>query len=134
MAAKMLLCRLCWENIPDKRTISIFTKKSLERGWPSRITALLDIPVSKDDQLPAHICTRCMTSVALEKACLDLAAFKKSSRACIERARQSVKRKKESTGSVGVSPDTLRERPRSKVARRLQFTSKTNKNRRATQS
>ena len=126
--ARNLICRLCWESVPDNRMTHLFTRKSLERGWASRIAILLqlDHPV-QEDNLPAHVCSKCLKRVvALEKASIDLAAFRKSSKSVVERAHQSLrmKRTKETTGEVGVSPHTLRERPRSKIARRLSFTSK----------
>ena len=64
VAAKLLVCRLCWENVPG-----LYTKKSVERKWPSRISALLDIPVDCGDQLPPHVCFKCLTRVvSLEKS------------------------------------------------------------------
>ena len=106
MASKLLMCRLCWNQVPDNRTTSLFTKKSLERGWANRITALLELPVSQSDQLPPHICSKCMNRViTLEKACVDLEDFKKSARACMQaQAHQSLKRPKQTAGDSGVSP------------------------------
>ena len=79
---------------------------------------------SQQDNLPPHVCNKCTSRVsALEKATADLAAFKRSARSVMQEAHQSLKRTKETTGSFGVSPDTLRCRPRSKMARRLDFTS-----------
>ena len=95
--------------MPDNRTISLFTRKSLDRGWAKRITALLDLAVSQDDKLPPHICSKCTNRVVtLERACADLAAFKRSARACMEQAYQSPKRSKVTAGEVGLSPDTAR--------------------------
>ena len=103
---------------------NLFTRKSVERGWAARITALLEVPISQQDNLPPYVCNKCTSRVsALEKATVDLAAFKKSVRTVMQEAHQSLKRTKETTGSFGVSPDTLRCRPRSKMARRLDFTS-----------
>ena len=97
----------------------------MEKGWGRRINTLLDISVSQDDELPAYICNKCTARiVTLEKAFIDLSDFKKSARACMEQGHHSLKRTKATTGEVGMSPNTLRERPRSKVARRLRFTSK----------
>ena len=105
--------------------INIFTRKSMEKEWGRRINTLLDISVSQDDELPAYICNKCIARiVTLEKAFIDLCDFKKSARACMEQGHHSLKRTKATTGEVGVSPNTLRERPRSEVARRLRFTSK----------
>ena len=72
-----------------------------------------------------YICNKCTARiVTLEKAFIDLSDFKKSARACMEQGHHSLKRTKATTGEVGMSPNTFRERPRSKVARRLRFTSK----------
>ena len=79
MASKAVLCRLCWSNVVDKNVTNLFTRKSLERGWAKRITALFDVPVSQDDHMPPHVCSKCMAKVvALEKAMLDLAELKRS--------------------------------------------------------
>ena len=111
--------------VSTKRIINIFTRKSMEKGWGRRINTLLDISVSQDDELPAYICNKCIARiVTLEKAFIDRCDFKKSARACMEQGHHSLKRTKATTGEVGVSPNTFRERPRSKVARRLRFTSK----------
>lgn len=125
MATKLLVCRLCRDTVSDKRMTHLFTRKSQERGWASRITALLDIPVSIDDKFPPHVCSKCIARiVTLEKASMELAAFKRSVQSAMEHTHLSLKRTKETSGEVGVSPDTLRERPRTKAARRLHFTSK----------
>ena len=119
------LCRLCWENVQDKKMTNLFTNKSMQRGWASRITALLDIPLSQNDHLPQHVYSRCMTRfVSLEKSSIDLSAFKRAAMSGFEHAQMSLKRTKETASQMGASPDTIRERPRSKVARRLPFSSK----------
>ena len=124
MASKVLSCRLCWASVVDKNMTNLFTKKSLERGWASRITALLDVPVSQDDHMPPHVCSKCMTKVvALEKALTELAELKRSALSGMQQVQRSLKRTKETTGEVGVSPDTQRARPRSKIPRRLCFKS-----------
>ena len=118
MATRTSVCRLCRENVSVKKMTSLFTRISLERKWGSRITALLGISVSKDDQLPPHVCPKCISRiVTLERALVDLEDFKRS-------VNRPFKRTKETTGEVGVSPNTLRVRPHSKIARRLNFTSK----------
>ena len=84
--------------------------------------SLLDIPLSQNDHLPQHVCSRCMTLfVSLEKSSIDLAAFKRAAMSGFEHAQMSLKRTKEMASQMGASPDTIRERPRSKVARRLPF-------------
>ena len=72
----------------------------------------------QDDELPAYICNKCIARiVTLEKAFIDLCDFKKSAGACMEQGHHSLKCTKAMTGEVGVSPNTLRERPRSKITR-----------------
>ena len=116
MSTAIKTCRLCNENVSAKRMTRLFSDKSSEQGWPRRIFDLLDIPVRPDDNLSSLVCSKCITRVkSLEIASVDLKAFKRS-------VRSSLKRSKETTGEVGVSPNILRERPRSKVARTL-FTS-----------
>ena len=74
---------------------------------------------------PVGVCSRCMTRfVSLEKSSIDLAAFKRAAMSGFEHAQMSLKRTKETASQMGASPDTIRERPRSKVARRLPFSSK----------
>ena len=123
--ASIVLCRLCWGNASSKKVANLFSRKSLDQGWASRITALLDVPVSREDSLPPYVCSKCLTRLqALERAAIDLAAFKRSAKSCIEQSHRTLKRTKETSGEVGVSPNTRRNRPHSKVARRLQFASK----------
>ena len=93
----------------------LFSDKSSEQGWPRRISDPLDIPVRPDDNLSSLVCKYITRVKSLQIASVDLKAFKRS-------VRSSLKRSKETTGEVGVSPNILRERPRSKVARTL-FTS-----------
>ena len=115
MSAKSLLCRLHWSSVPDNKVTSIFIRNSLEREWPSRISALVNIPVSGSDQFSHHVCSMClMRDIILEKASVNLASFKRSTR---EQAPQPIKRRKETSGEVNVPPNTFRKRPRSKIPR-----------------
>lgn len=71
------------------------------------------------------LCSNRITS--LEKAQADLAAFKDMARCSLSilGPRGPLKRTKETSSAVGVSPDTSRQRPQSKQARkRLNFTCK----------
>ena len=123
MATKAVCCRLCWEQVAENRMTHLYTRKSMERGWASRITALLKVPISQHD-LPPHVCNKCISRfVSLEKAAIELAAFKRSAMSVLQKAQQPLKRTRETTDTLGVSPDTLQSRPRSKIPRRLCFTS-----------
>ena len=55
---------------------------------------------------------------SLEKAVKDLVAFKAMARCYLDRI-TGFKRTKDTSGDVGVSPDTISDRPGSKVAKRL---------------
>lgn len=84
MATKVLLCRLCWKSTSNKKLTNLFSEKSLQQRWVSRITTLLDVPVHKDDNLPPHVCSKCLTRVvALERASIDLADFKRSAKSSL---------------------------------------------------
>ena len=112
MSTAVKTCRLCNEMFqPNGR---LFSDKSSEQGWPRRISDLLDIPVRPDDNLSSLVCKYITGVKSLEIASVDQRS-----------GRSSLKRSKETTGGVGVSPNILRERPRSKVARTL-FTSNKN--------
>ena len=124
MAAKQVLCRLCRETAPSKRCVSLFSQISSKQKWGERITSLLQVPVCKNDSLSPHLCSLCKNRIlALERAASDLIAFKALAKASY--ARGPLKRTEETSGDVGVSPNTLRERPPTKLAKRLNFQSKT---------
>ena len=111
----------------SKRLWSIFSSSGVASSLASRITDLLDVSVSRKDGLPAQICSNCNTRITkLEKALADLATFKSIAQCSVAAFegwhRQPLKRTKETGSDVGVSPNTLRERPPSKqVRRRLPF-------------
>ena len=76
MSAKSLLCRPHWASVPYNKVTSIFITNSLEREWPSRISALVNIPVNGSDQFPHHVCSMClMQDIILEKASVNLATY-----------------------------------------------------------
>ena len=75
MSTAVKTCRLCNENVSAKRMTRLFSDKSLEQGWPRRISDLLDIPVRPDDNLSSLVCSKCITRVkSLEIASVDLKA------------------------------------------------------------
>ena len=125
-------CRPCRELVASKRAVSLFTATGLQHQWASRIQTLLSIPVSSTDGLPGYICDKCKVRVvALEKAAVDLREFKQlasCSISTLQRVKCPVKRSKCTSSDSGVSPDTARERPRSKLSRKkLDFDSKIQK-------
>ena len=119
MASAVKTCRLCNAEVSSKQMTMLFSEKSLEQEWPRRISVLLDVPVTHDQHLSLLVCSKCIIRIkSLEKAGKDLASFKRSV--------SSLKRTKATTGEVR-SPDTLQERPHSKVVRTLFTSNKNNK-------
>ena len=121
------VCRLCRSVVAPNRAVQLFSPTALLQQCPSRVTALLDVPVKKDEGHSACMCEKCKTRIqSHEKSAEDLAAFKEMAR-CSRRAlepRGPLKRAKATSGEVGVSPETMKQRPCSKLSRkRLDFDS-----------
>ena len=110
------VCRLCRALVPSKRAVSLI---GVQQQW---IESLLDVPVSIDDGLSGYICDKCkLRIVSNEKAAADLKAFKETARCSISalaKIKGPLKRPKCTSSQFGISPDTSRDRPRSKIARR----------------
>ena len=85
----------------------------------------MELSVHNDGQLPTHMCNKCKTKVQqLEKASSDLEEFRELAQRSLVKARTQLgaSKRAKSTSDDGVSPDTARLRPRSKVSRkRLDF-------------
>ena len=109
-------CRLCCSVISSHQYVSLYTASSIRNKWPSRIQDLLEVSVSTDDGLPQHICSVYKKRLeVLERAAIDLVDFQRQARdAATSLSKRLPKRTKETSGSVGVSPDTARARPRTK--------------------
>ena len=126
MASATRVCRLCRAVVAPNRSIYLFSASAVKNKWASRIGQLLEIPVDK--AITPYMCEMCKGRlINLEKAVADLAAFKdlaKHSREALVKVKGLLKRTRVTSGDVGVSPDTARQRPSSKVARRRLFTCK----------
>ena len=113
-----LLCRLCQSSSLSDVAVSLFSPTAVQQRLPGRITDLLDVPVARNDGLPGHICRKCKRKLErLEKAAEELENFRseaKSLYSTLAMKRSELKRTKETSSSVGVSPDTLKTRPPSK--------------------
>lgn len=117
MAAR--LCRLCATVVSSsKNAVSLFSPTAVKQLLSSRIEDLLDVKVAENDSLPQYICEKCKRRVeTLERAIEDLRKFRNQTSETYKSlvlARGALKRTKESSASIGVSPDTLRSRPPSK--------------------
>lgn len=139
MASRARVCRFCRSVVDQTKAINLFTSTSALKRWAPRLTGLLGIPVEKNDKISSYMCKQCSARVeSLEKSVKDLAAFRAMAKCSLDRVvgplKQSsgsghvgaspgsvggpLKRAKETSGIVGVSPDTVRERPRPKTPRR----------------
>ena len=113
-------CRLCSQNHVSKNMASLFNTAGIRDELPARITELIRVPVNERDGLPTCICQQCKRRVvALEKAVQGLAEFRKQCQQMyqdfvLSSVPLSLKRTKESSGDVGISPDIARCRPPSK--------------------
>ena len=88
-----------------------FIASSIRNKWPSRIKDLLEVSLSIDDGLPQHIYSVCKKHLeVLERAAIDLVDFQARD-AATSLSKRPPKRMQETSGSVGVSPDTARARP-----------------------
>ena len=118
-------CRLCGRKYPAKSMIAIFSQSGDRERLPTRIVDLARVPVRHGDGLPTTICQPCKRRlVTLEKAVVGLSEFRKqcqdtyqtmvlsSGTASIHSNEtlqsESLKRPKESSSNIGVSPDTAR--------------------------
>ena len=130
---KTRVCRLCTAEVDARTTVHLFNTSGYKNQWASRISTLLDVPVDKTDSISPYVCKMCTSRlVSLEKAAADLLVFRdmaQCSLAALQRTKQRpFKRTKETSGAVGMSPDTAKQRSSSKVARKkLLFTCKLSK-------
>ena len=136
MAARSCLCRLCQSSVPSAHAVCLFGPTAVRQSLPSRISDLLDVPVVENDGFPEHICEKCKRRLErLEKAAEDLENFTSQAKSsyttlCTCR-RGELKRTKETSSSVGISPDTAKSRPPSKrrlTQKRLDFNQSKNNN------
>lgn len=95
----------------------------------SRISDLLDVPIAENDGYPEHICEKCKRRLErLEKAAEDLENFRSQANSSYTKLRTcrrgELKQTKETSSSVGISPNTAKNRLPSKrrlTQKRLDF-------------
>ena len=106
------LCRLCRASIASGSDVCLFSQTVVRQNLPGRITDLLDVPIAAKDGLPQHICNKCKRKLErLEKAAEELEDFRtqaSSNHTILASTRRELKRIKETSASVGVSPDTAK--------------------------
>ena len=93
-------CRLYRDLVPCTKTMHLSTSAGIQKSWAPRISLLLDIPVEQE-KLSSQICSRCANRVeSLGEGSQVLSSFR------LNRF-TGLKRTKETSGDVGVSPDTI---------------------------
>lgn len=101
-----------------KNSVALFSPVAVSQKLAARVASLLETTVDANDRLPHHLCKPCKRRFdTLEKAAEDLKSFRTEASECRRSllARSvSGKRTKESSGSIGISPDTMKERPHPK--------------------
>ncbi len=109
------VCRLCQSLVAYNRSVALFSRGSVQQQLSTRIADLLDVNVDSSDCLPQHVCWKCKRRVeVLENAAQDLVDFRNQAKAAyiaLLPSKGAVKRVKESSGDVGVSPDIAKARP-----------------------
>jgi len=120
---KVYHCRFCRSLTRQNQVVSLFTNKAVQKGWVTRISRLLEIPVEKKENISPYMRDKCTTKLeSLEKAVKDFAAFKAMARCSLEiTGGLSHTQTRETSSSIRVSPDMARVRPLAK--RRLDFNS-----------
>ena len=86
-----------------------------------RISTLLKVAVDEDEWISPYVCNNSMCTPRLEnleKANADLQAFRELAQCSLEAQTNPMKRTRVTSGEVGVSPDTARARPSSKLSRK----------------
>ncbi len=130
MAARSCLCRLCQSAVPSAHAVCLFGPSATRQSLSSRISDLLDVPIAENDGYPEHVCEKCKRRLErLEKAAEDLENFRSQANSSYIKLRTcrrgELKQTKETSSSVGISPDTDKNRPPSKrrlTQKRLDFT------------
>ena len=112
---KTFCCRFCRSFFPPNKTVLLITNIAVQKNWPSRITQLLEVPVERQQQFSNYMCITCSSKTeSLERAVKELQGFRVMARCSYDRVQGPLKRVKQTSG-VGVSPDTTRVRPQSKL-------------------
>lgn len=117
MASSKITCRLCLTETQAKYSFGIFTVEGRKQGWARRISVLLQVPVSSDDDLPTSFCRCCRNKLlSLEDKLQRLRTTAQESYQRLQERELMARKRKKATSGVGVSPCTASLRPPSKRA------------------
>ena len=112
------VCHLCQSAIPSNCSVFLFSRGSVQQKLSSRFSDLLDVTVESSDGLPHYVCCKCKQCLEIiENAAQDLVDFRSLARGSYSAllARGILKRVKDRSGDVGVSPDIAKARPPAKT-------------------
>ena len=111
-----------------KQSIFSVELAGMRNKWSSRISAMLDITIEDDEGVSPYVCHNCTRRLSLlEKAIEDRKAFRELAISSFNA--QMKKRTRVTSADIGVSPDTVRQRPSAKLSRkRLVFECKYDQN------
>ena len=57
---KVNVCKFCGSTVLPKRSVVLFSKEGLAKDLPGRVSRVVDLPVSREDDLSPHSCMPCM--------------------------------------------------------------------------
>ena len=57
---RIAACRFCGALLDEKHRSDLFSTIALEKGLPGRFNRLLQLPVSRDDELSVYCCRKCV--------------------------------------------------------------------------
>ena len=114
-------CCLCSNTVDAKTTVQLFSATGYRNKWASRITALLLVQGDETDFLPSTVCARCAYRYiiwTLWKRQLQI--FRELAQRCMSTHQLygPLKHTRVTSSDTGVSPDTARVRPTSKLTRK----------------
>ena len=117
MLEAMAKCRLCSSVVERSHCIALYSADSVKCNLASRMTKLLEVPISQEDKLSNLVCRSCKGRFLTVESKLDsLRTIAKSSYQVyyppVEQP-SSRKRAKDTSGD-SASPNTMKARPASK--------------------
>ena len=113
----MVPCRICSSVVERSHCVSLFSPENIKSNLASRMSGLLEVPISKGDDLPDCVCRACKGKfITVETKLESLRALAKSSykaQTYPEQQPSSRKRTKDTSGT-DASPCTTKSRPAAK--------------------
>ena len=70
---KVNVCKFCGSTVLPKRSVVLFSKEGIKKDLPGRVSRVVDLPVSREDDLSPHSCIPCMRKFQAAEAFRSLA-------------------------------------------------------------